>query len=87
MVKDWGNVVVRGNVWFLDRKQCNGGTTIRTELFIHSSGVEGTAWDNNWKTQGCIKVSQHARSSSNGFTYYARTVAYDRNNERLTVTH
>ena len=86
MYKTTGSEVVRGNVWFLDRKKCNGGTTVRTELFVHSNGIEGTAWDNNWKTLGCIKVSQHARNVS-GFTYYARTIAWDRNNERLTVTH
>jgi hypothetical protein len=86
MVKTWGNTVVRGNVWFLDSKKCNGGSTVRTELFIHSNGVEGTTWDFNWKTQGCIKVSQHARNTS-GFTYYARVVAWDRDNELLSVHH
>lgn len=86
MVKTWGLEVVRGNVWFLDRKKCHTGSTIRSELFIHSNGIEGTTWVPNWTTQGCIKVSQHARNSS-GFTYYARTVAWDRINESLTVTY
>lgn len=82
--KTGGDPVVRGNVWFLDSKWCSTGSTKRWGLFIHSSGIEGTAWDNNWKTQGCIKVSQHARD---GYTYYARDLAVDRNNERLIVYH
>lgn len=81
--KTWGDPVVQGQVWFLDSKTCSSGSTTRTELFIHSSGIEGTAWNNNWKTAGCIKVSQHART---GF-YDWWAAAYDRNNDLLTVSY
>lgn len=84
--KTTGNEVVRGHVWFLNSKRCTAGTKDRTELFIHSSGIEGTPWNNNWKSNGCIKVSQHARNNA-GFTYYARAVAFQPDNERLIVYH
>lgn len=84
MYKTWGDTVVRGQVWFLDKKNCGYSPyTQRTELFIHSNGIEGTSWDYNWKTAGCIKVSQHART---GF-YDWWAAAYDRDNERLNVRY
>jgi hypothetical protein len=82
MYKTWGNTTVRGNVWSLGSKVCDNGTP-RTELFIHSNGIEGTPWNNNWKTEGCIKVSQAARDAYMGYWW----IAYDGENEQLTVSH
>lgn len=62
MNKTWGNATVQGWVWFLDSHLCSSGTTTRTELFVHSNGIEGTTWDGNYATQGCIKVSQGDRN-------------------------
>lgn len=56
--KTWGNTTVRGWVWELGSKPCHNGSVTRTELFIHSNGIEGTAWNGNYATAGCIKVSQ-----------------------------
>jgi hypothetical protein len=83
MYKTWGNEVVRGEVWFLDRKVCSNGSATRSELFIHSNGIEGTPWNNNWKTNGCIKVSQAARGAFAGYWW----TAYDGENEQLTVSY
>lgn len=83
MYKTWGDTVVRGNVWFLDRKTCSNGSVTRTELFIHSNGIEGTSWNSNWKTLGCIKVSQHARNGYMGY-YWS---AYQGDNDALHVSY
>lgn len=56
-----GDPVVRGWVWFLDSHLCSKGTVTRNALFIHSNGIEGTPWDGNYATAGCIKVSQGDR--------------------------
>jgi hypothetical protein len=55
--KTGGQVVVRGWVWYLGDRRCHNGTW-RTELFIHSNGIEGTTWDGSYAAQGCIKISQ-----------------------------
>jgi hypothetical protein len=63
---------VRGRVWQLSDRRCQGGAgTLRTELFIHSEetpsqgqscGPAGTdypfCWegDNDYRSEGCIKV-------------------------------
>jgi hypothetical protein len=58
--KTWGNTVVRGWVWDLGNKKCSNGT-LRTELFVHSEGTSG--WNNNnYKSEGCIKINQTDRS-------------------------
>lgn len=57
--KTWGHTTVRGWVWYLGDKKCPDGTW-RTELFIHSQGVSGTA---DHRTNGCIEISQGARTS------------------------
>jgi len=59
--KTGGNEVVRGWVWQLGSKKCSSGSTTRTELFVHSNGIEGTKWDGKYGTQGCIKISQDSR--------------------------
>jgi hypothetical protein len=56
--KTWGNTVVRGYVWELGSMACHNGSVTRTELFIHSNGIEGTTWNGSYATQGCIKISQ-----------------------------
>jgi hypothetical protein len=63
--KTWGNSVVRGAVWSLGNKWCHpkaGEHRIkRTELFIHSQGTSG--WNNNnYRSNGCIKVNQTDRA-------------------------
>lgn len=60
--KTWGNATVQGWVWELGNKPCSNGSVTRTELFIHSSGIEGTAWNGNYATEGCIKISQVDRA-------------------------
>jgi hypothetical protein len=88
MVKTDGNTTVRGNVWSLGNKYCHpiaGGWSARyrTELFIHSSGIEGTTWNGNYATQGCIKISQADRAMLVGL----RWKVFDVDNDRLYVTH
>jgi hypothetical protein len=83
-VKTDGKVVVRGNVWQLPNKQCNGGTTVRTELFIRSNGIDGTPWDGNYKTEGCIKISQNDRSRV--VSYALGAGVYQKDSEVLYVT-
>lgn len=60
---------------------CIRGTQLRTELFIHSNGIEGTAWDSNYKTQGCIKIAQVNRSTLQHYW----ELSLDRENELLQV--
>jgi hypothetical protein len=83
-----GNTTVRGNVWSLGNKYCtpiSGGWSarFRTELFIHSNGIEGTQWNGSYATQGCIKLSQADRATLVGLLWKV----YDADNERLFVTH
>jgi hypothetical protein len=60
--KTWGVSVVQGWVWELPNKTCYNGSVTRTELFVHSSGIEGTAWsDSNYKSAGCVKLNQDDR--------------------------
>jgi hypothetical protein len=55
--------VVKGSVWYLGDKLCQGGSTKRTELFIHSQGANGGAWaEANYKSEGCIKINQEDRT-------------------------
>lgn len=84
--KNWGKAVVQGYVWELGSKVCSNGSVTRTELFVHSSGIEGTSWDGNYSTEGCIKISQLDRYSSSGPSLrpFLRS-AYDRDNESLSV--
>jgi len=79
--KDSGSTVVRGWVWFMDSKRCDGGTsTLRTELFIHSEGYSG--WDDsNYKSEGCIKINQTDRS----WLEAVQRVSYQYTNDRLYV--
>lgn len=58
--KTSGVATVQGWVWELGNHKCTNGT-YRTELFIHSNGIEGTTWDGNYKSNGCIKISQGDR--------------------------
>jgi hypothetical protein len=69
----YGGSKIRGRVWQLTDKACNGGAgTLRTQLFIHSEenssrgqtcGPAGTdypfCWEgpNDYYSEGCIKVS------------------------------
>jgi len=82
MNKTWGNTVVRGWVWFMDSKRCDGGSsTLRTELFIHSQGTSG--WDDaNYKSAGCVKINQVDRS----WLASAYQMSWDKSNGRLSVT-
>ncbi|MEU7868191.1 hypothetical protein [Dactylosporangium sp. NPDC049140] len=63
--KTWGNSVIRGAVWSLGNKVCHpkaGEKRItRTDLFIHSEGTSGWT-ENNYKSNGCIKVNQTDRA-------------------------
>lgn len=88
MVKTWGNAVVQGHVWYLSDKKCSStSSTVRTELFIHSSGIEGTPWtSSDYASNGCIKVSQLDRykSGSASLRPFLRG-AYYRDSETLSV--
>ncbi|HDL41976.1 MAG TPA: hypothetical protein ENG98_03050 [Actinobacteria bacterium] len=79
--KDSGSSVVRGWVWFMDSKRCDGGsTTLRDGLFIHSQGYSG--WDDsNYVSEGCIKINQTDR----GWLEAVQRVSYDYTNDRLYV--
>lgn len=59
--KTWGNEVVRGWVWELGSKKCSSGSTTRTELFVHSNGIEGTPWNGSYASNGCVKIEQSNR--------------------------
>lgn len=84
--KNWGSAVVQGYVWELGSKVCSNGSVTRTELFIHSSGIEGTAWNGVYSTQGCIKISQLDRYSASGSSLrpFLRS-AYHPDSEVLSV--
>jgi hypothetical protein len=84
--KTWGDHVVRGYVWYLGNKLCSSGSVTRTELFIHSSGIESTPWDGIYSSNWCIKISQLDRYTSGGPSLrpFLRG-AYDRDNESLSV--
>lgn len=81
-----GVVVVRGYVWYHGGKTCAGGSTYRYGLFTHSSGIEGTAWNENYTSEGCIKISQQDRyhSSKDSLRPFLRA-AYNRDSETLSV--
>jgi hypothetical protein len=60
--KTWGSAVVQGWVWEIPNKTCYDGSVTRTELFVHSSGIEGTSWSpSNYYSAGCIKLNQDDR--------------------------
>jgi hypothetical protein len=63
--KTWGNSVIRGAVWSLGNKVCHPASgehrITRTDLFIHSEGTSGWT-ENNYKSNGCIKVNQTDRA-------------------------
>lgn len=79
--KDWGGTTVRGWVWYMRNKRCDGGSsTLRTALYIHSQGYTG--WeDRNYKSEGCIKINQTDRSWLS--TVYR--LSYQYWNDRLKV--
>jgi hypothetical protein len=87
MYKTWGKAVVQGNVWYLGNKMCSNGSQNRTELYIHSSGIEGTAWNGNYNTEGCIKISQLDRGGTGWDTLkeFLR-VSHNRDSETLNVS-
>jgi hypothetical protein len=63
---------IRGRVWWLQDKYCSDGSTLRTELFIHSEETSangqacGPAWDDpfcwerteDYYSLGCIKLAR-----------------------------
>lgn len=51
---NWPGSVVRGPVLRLPDKRCAAGTTIRTELFVHSTYPWSTS---RYQSYGCIKLS------------------------------
>lgn len=51
---NWPGTVVRGPVLRLSDKYCWNGTTLRTELFVHSTYPWSTS---HYSSTGCIKVS------------------------------
>jgi hypothetical protein len=72
---------IKGRVWRLQDKRCNGGTgTLRTELFIHSEEtkyqgqtcfnpyIEAYCWDgdSDYYSLGCIKISRAGSPSNLG---------------------
>ena len=61
-----GSVVVRGWVWQLNDMRCPSGV-LRTGLFVHSNGIEGTTWNGNYQTNGCVKISQEDRYGAQYF--------------------
>ncbi|MCP3857762.1 MAG: hypothetical protein GY698_24060 [Actinomycetia bacterium] len=82
--KQSGGTVVRGWVWELFAKDCNGGSGIeRNDLFIHSQGNNGGSWNSgNYSSWGCVKIDQDDR------TYLADSMRYQVYrywDERLTV--
>ncbi len=79
--KDWGGTVIRGWVWYMRNKRCDGaGTTLRTALYIHSQGYTG--WDDtNYRSLGCVKINQVDRSWLS--TVYR--ISYQYWNDRLKV--
>jgi len=79
--KEWGGTVIRGWVWYMRNKRCDGGSsTLRTALYIHSQGYTG--WqDSNYASLGCVKVNQTDRSWLS--TVYR--ISYQYWNDRLHV--
>jgi hypothetical protein len=63
---EYDGSLIKGVAFQLDDKKCNGGSTVRSELFIHSEmnrdGSQGTSearrWDGNsdFKSNGCVKL-------------------------------
>ncbi|YAL83758.1 L,D-transpeptidase family protein [Dermacoccaceae bacterium W4C1] len=54
MHKNYQGSIVKGYALQLDDKKCEGGNTVRTELFIHTS----TPWsDSRYKSYACIKLT------------------------------
>lgn len=64
--KTTGNAVVQGWVWYLGSKRCNTGSTIRTELFMHSSGIETLPWSGHYSSNGCVKIAQGSGGTDGG---------------------
>ncbi len=81
MKKDWGGKVIRGWVWYMRNKRCDGGgSTLRTALYIHSQGYTG--WeDRNYTSLGCVKINQVDRNWLS--TVYR--ISYQYWNDRLKV--
>jgi hypothetical protein len=77
-----GLAVVRGSVWNMFAKNCVYGTN-RFGLFIHSNGPNNGSWtDNNYYSQGCIKVNQVDR---NNMAWWYWQAADFRNQNQDTV--
>ena len=73
------NATIKGRVWQLSDKRCNGGTgTLRTELFIHTEETADAGqaciagnpdapycWegDNDYYSAGCIKLAHRKYSN------------------------
>jgi len=73
---------IKGRVWRLDDKKCNYGTTVRTELFVHTEELsnhgqdpnrEAFRWDgpNDYRSEGCWKVARHENGGDNGVALMA----------------
>lgn len=60
--KRGGHHVVQGTVWKLSDKYCWNGKQKRADLYIHSNGKEGTAWNGRYTSSGCVKVDQVNRA-------------------------
>lgn len=83
MVDNKNGTAIDGRAWGLEDKVCNGGSTLRTELFIHteetvSNGQNCTSapddphcWEGtfDYASQGCVKVS-HPTSVSTLHTWW-----------------
>jgi hypothetical protein len=66
-VNNYGGTSVQGRVWRLSDKVCSDGSTVRTELFIHTKETSGQgqacpdfcwAGDSSYYSNGCIKLSR-----------------------------
>lgn len=54
MFASYPGTVVRGKAFYLEDKKCNDGSTVRSELFIHTSHP----WSaNRYYSNGCVKLS------------------------------
>lgn len=80
--KDTGSSVVRGWVWEMYNKRCDGGSSnLRTGLFIHSQGYSGWT-DSNYVSEGCVKINQTDR----GWLSTVYRISYQYWNDRLSVS-
>jgi hypothetical protein len=80
--KTTGNEDVRGWVWYMYGKRCDGGSTnLRYGLFIHTQDSEPIWIDEYYKSLGCVKINRGDRN----FLAAGYRLSYQYWNDRLKV--